>query len=250
MRLALLSDLHANSQALEACLAHAKNQDVAQYAFLGDLVGYGANPAEVLSRVMALAEAGALVLKGNHDSMAAHPPTDDQSVGANTTAWTHGQLTPAQLQFLKNLPMTLEMQDSLLVHASARDPERWIYVNSEESALSCLEAAFEQKQKSHVFVGHVHEQGLYYQGTGRGLLHFAPTPGAAVPVPSHRRWLATVGSVGQPRDGDTRAMYAIYDLAASKLVFHRVEYDFTAAANAIRAAGLPVRFAERLEVGR
>jgi diadenosine tetraphosphatase ApaH/serine/threonine PP2A family protein phosphatase len=99
-------------------------------------------------------------------------------------------------------------------------------------------------------VGHVHHQTLYYQGAGRGLMPFKPMPGVGVPVPRQRACVATVGSVGQPRDGDPRAMYAIYDMRAGRLTFHRVPYDHAAAAQAIRQAGLPEYFAHRLETGR
>jgi diadenosine tetraphosphatase ApaH/serine/threonine PP2A family protein phosphatase len=102
----------------------------------------------------------------------------------------------------------------------------------------------------HVLVGHVHHQTLYYQGAGRGLMPFKPTPGVAVPLPRSRACVATVGSVGQPRDGDPRAMYALYDMSAGRLTFHRVPYDHAAAAQAIRQAGLPEHFAHRLETGR
>jgi diadenosine tetraphosphatase ApaH/serine/threonine PP2A family protein phosphatase len=101
-----------------------------------------------------------------------------------------------------------------------------------------------------VFGGHVHEQSLYYRGSAAGLMKFSPQPGVAVPVPSHRQWLATVGSVGQPRDGKPEAMYALIDTERWQLSFHRVPYDHFAAAWAIRAAGLPAQFADRLEKGR
>ena len=101
-----------------------------------------------------------------------------------------------------------------------------------------------------MYVGHVHRQVLYYQGAGRQLMAFDPTPGVPVPLPRHRAWVASVGSVGQPRDGDPRAMYALIDTQAAQLVFHRVRYDHVAAAQAIRRAGLPEFFAQRLEVGR
>jgi diadenosine tetraphosphatase ApaH/serine/threonine PP2A family protein phosphatase len=100
-----------------------------------------------------------------------------------------------------------------------------------------------------VFGGHVHQQTLYYRGAGRALMRFEPTPGVALPLPRHRLWLATIGSVGQPRDGDPRAMYAIFDTDLAQLSFHRVAYDHPAAAAAIRRAGLPEFFAERLGAG-
>ena len=101
-----------------------------------------------------------------------------------------------------------------------------------------------------VFGGHVHEQRLFYVGAVGKLMPFDPAPGVAVPVPSHREWLATVGSVGQPRDGDPRAMYAIYDSGEQRLTFVRVPYDHAAAAAAIVRAGLPSHNAERLARGR
>jgi len=93
-------------------------------------------------------------------------------------------------------------------------------------------------------------QTLYYRGAGDGLMAFTPQPGVAVPVPKHRQWLGTVGSVGQPRDGNTHAMYCLFDTERAQLTFHRVPYDHYAAANAIRRTGLPEFFAERLEAGR
>lgn len=255
MRLALLSDLHANRQALEACLDHARTQGVDRYAFLGDLVGYGADPVGVVDQVMALQAQGALVLQGNHDAMAVMPPRGDVSVGASTAAWTHQQLSAVQRDFLAQLPMTATVEQVLLAHASADKPEAWRYVESERAAMACLEAArarglVDGHALNQVMVGHVHHQTLYYQGAGRGLMPFKPTPGVGVPLPRSRACVATVGSVGQPRDGDPRAMYAIYDMAAARLSFHRVPYDHAAAAQAIRQAGLSEYFAHRLETGR
>jgi len=102
----------------------------------------------------------------------------------------------------------------------------------------------------YVFGGHVHQQTLYYKGSGRGLMAFKPTAGVPIPTPSHRQWIATVGSVGQPRDGRTDAMYALFDDVAQQLTFHRVPYDVPSAAGAIRATPLPPFFADRLEQGR
>ena len=255
MRLALLSDIHGNLQALEACLAHARAQKAQRFAFLGDMVGYGAQPAEVVHRIMLLTEEGAIVLKGNHDAMAAAPPVSDASMGASSAMWTHDRLSVLQRDFLAGLPLTARRDHLLLVHASAEQPEVWRYVDSERAAKACLDAADGQagdhgQQALHVLVGHVHHQTLYYQGAGRGLMPFKPVPGVGIPLPRSRACVATVGSVGQPRDGDPRAMYAIYDLQMNRLTFHRVPYDHAAAAQAIRQAGLPEYFAHRLETGR
>ena len=119
----------------------------------------------------------------------------------------------------------------------------------QRAATASLDAAADFPGVRYVFGGHVHEQSLYYRGSTASLMKFKPQPGVAVPVPSHRQWLATVGSVGQPRDGKPEAMYALIDTERWQLTFLRVAYDYAAAAWAIRAAGLPNFFADRLEKG-
>ena len=251
MKWALLSDIHANIQALLACEAHARRQGVERLAVLGDLVGYGGDPLPVVERVMQWHADGACVLQGNHDAMAVTPPQAEGSLGAVTAAWTYQQLPPHCRRFLAQLPLTQRFGHMLLVHASAHQPAEWRYVDNERSAQQCLDAACaEGDATTHVFVGHVHEQTLFYQGTGRQLMPFAPTPGVPVPLPKHRAWVASIGAVGQPRDGDTRAMYAVYDDVLGRITFHRVPYDHSAASAAIRKAGLPEFFASRLEEGR
>ncbi len=249
MRLALLSDIHGNLQALDACLAHARAQKTQRFAFLGDMVGYGAQPAEVLERIMLLTEEGAVVLKGNHDDMAVNPPAVPKTIGDSTAGWTHRQLNDSQREWIAALPLTHHMDTILLVHASVDAPELWRYVYDERSASESLNAASAFPDVRYVFGGHVHLQTLYYRGTD-GLMKFTPQSGVAVPVPKHRQWLSTVGSVGQPRDGKTQAMYALLDTERQQLTYHRVPYDHYAAATAIRRAGLPEFFAQRLEEGR
>ncbi len=252
MKLALLSDIHANLQAFDACLADARARGATQIALLGDLVGYGADPVAVMHRVMTLADAGAWVLKGNHDELACHPPDHPSAnaLGEITAGWTHAQLSLEHREFLDALPLTHQDGSTLLVHASVDSPERWHYVKDERDAAQSLAAAAQMDASvRYVFGGHVHRQTLYYQGSGRGLMQFLPTPNAAIPVPAHRSWLATIGSVGQPRDGRTEAAYAMFDRDAARLTFVRVPYDFHAAASAIRAAGLPAFFADRLSRG-
>lgn len=250
MRLALMSDIHGNIQALDACLQHARAHQAQRFAFLGDMVGYGADPAAVVERIRLLTEEGATVLKGNHDDMAVHPPAEVKNQGGSTAAWTHDQLNPEQRAWLDALPLTAQLDKIMLVHASLDGPELWRYVYDERAASASLDAAAAWPAVRYVFGGHVHEQSLYYRGANAGLMKFTPQPGVAVPVPAHRQWLATVGSVGQPRDGKPEAMYALMDTERAQLSFHRVAYDHAAAAWAIRAAGLPSFFADRLERGR
>jgi diadenosine tetraphosphatase ApaH/serine/threonine PP2A family protein phosphatase len=250
MKLALLSDIHANIQAFEACLAHARAHGADQFALLGDLVGYGADPVAVVEQARALAAQGALLVKGNHDALAVRPPAVVQTVGDSTAGWTHAQLNASQLDFLDQLPLTLQHEAMLLVHASADGPTSWRYVTDERAAGSSMDAASLMPEVRYVFGGHVHMQTLYYRGAGASLMKFVPTPGVALPVPRHRHWLATIGSVGQPRDRNPQAMYALFDLQKLQLTFQRVAYDHHSAAVAIRQAALPDYFADRLELGR
>jgi predicted phosphodiesterase len=119
MKLALLSDIHANLQAFDACLAHAQAVGAQRYALLGDLVGYGADPVAVVQRVIQMAGEGAIVLKGNHDEMAVMPDGANKTLGGSTADWTHAQLDAAQRAYLDALPLTHREDTTLLVHASA-----------------------------------------------------------------------------------------------------------------------------------
>ena len=253
MKLALLSDLHANRHALQACLAHARQAGAERFAVLGDIVGYGAHPAEVVDAVMQLAEQGAWVLRGNHDHYAVAPPATVVNEGERGARWTHEQLSEGQRKFLAGLPLLHFQRDAglLLVHASAEAPERWRYVDNPHVAAQSLDGATAlDAAVRHVFGGHVHQQTLYFRSPVGKLMPFVPTAGVPVPVPPHRHWLATVGSVGQPRDGNPRAMYALFDTERHLLVFHRVAYDHAAASEAIRRTDLPAVYADRLLVGR
>ena len=178
------------------------------------------------------------------------PPAVVQTVGDSTAAWTHAQLSAAQRDFLDQLPLTLQHSTMLLVHASADGPALWRYVDDVRAASASMDAASAMPEVRYVFGGHVHQQTLFYRGAGTSLMKFIPTPGIALPLPRHRHWLATVGSVGQPRDRNPQAMYALFDTEKLQLTFHRVPYDHHAAAVAIRQAALPAIFADRLELGR
>lgn len=250
MKLALLSDLHANLPALDACLAHARQQGATQIAILGDLVGYGPHPADVVERCRELQQEGATVLRGNHDTFPLNPVLTGSTWADMTSAWTRNHLDELAREWLAQLPLTAQIDSVFLVHATAEAPEKWHYVLDERLASRSLDAATKNPAVRYVFGGHVHEQSLFYRGTGRQLMRFVPRPGVAIPVGPHRYWLATVGSCGQPRDGDTRANYALLDLDAHQLSFHRVTYDHLSVAREIRSVGLPDVLATRLESGR
>ena len=253
MRLALLSDIHGNVQALDACLAHARAQGATQFAFLGDLVGYGAQPDAVLERIIVLQQGGAIVVKGNHDAMAVQPPPTARTPGEQTAQWTHDRLSVEQRAWLDALPLIHLFDSLLLVHASPHEPDRWHYLydaRQASAAWAAIAGTAELSGARFAFVGHVHAQSLFYTGADHLLAKFLPVAGVPIPVTAERRWLATVGSVGQPRDGRPDANYALLDTDQWQLCFHRVAYDFYAAAQAIRAAGLPEFLAARLEHGR
>ena len=245
MKLAILSDTHANLEALRACLAHAQQQGAQRHAFLGDLVGYGADPHAVLDIVSAHAARGAIVVRGNHDDAALGGLCADMNFVAREAAiWTRQRLTTAERDFLAALPYAVEQENRLFVHASADVPTAWEYVVSTAAATRSLAAT----GAGIVFVGHVHHAMLYFS-TREGCAAFVPQPGAPITLSPGRRWLAIAGAVGQPRDGNPAAAYLMLDVAQNLLTHFRVPYDWTRAAAKIRAAGLPESLARRLETG-
>lgn len=247
MKLALITDVHANREAFEAVLDHAVQDGCERVMLLGDFVGYGADPAWVVQRVRELVAGGAIAIKGNHDEAAVRGPAESMVPEArDAVAWTRSQLDPEQLAFLDQLPLRHEEQGMLFVHANAHAPSRWEYLLSNTDALRSLRAT----QCGYTFCGHVHEPCLYFQARGEHCSAFVPSPGVPVPVGEHRRWVILPGSAGQPRDGNPAACYASFDLTHRILRFERVPYDHELAATKILAAGLPEMLAHRLSHGR
>ncbi len=246
MKLALFADIHSNLEALTACLAHAQTQGANRHAFLGDLVGYGADPVAVLDLIASYRAQGAIVVLGNHDAAALGRAMDPLNANAQAAIdWTQAQMREPQRSFLESLPLTVREDDILFVHASAVAPEQWDYITSPVQAEQSLRAG----KANYIFCGHVHEQVLYYTGASGRPMPFYPVSGTPIPVGHHRQWLAIVGSAGQPRDGNNEACYALADLTRARITFFRVAYDYLTAASKIRAAGLPERIALRLEHG-
>jgi predicted phosphodiesterase len=247
MRVALIADVHANLEALIACLAHAEAQGVEHWAFIGDVVGYGADPQAVVDIIMAYAATGAIVVQGNHDAAAVGVTTEHMNeLAESAIQWTRSRLKPEQREFLSNLPLTVRDGNILFVHASAAAPNRWIYVTDSLRAAHSIAAA----AANYVFSGHVHVPMLYYQGTDARPQPFRPVAGMPIPVPRYRRWLAIVGSCGQPRDGNPETGYAMFDRERAELTYFRLPYDHFLTASKIRQAGLPDRLAAQIEQGR
>jgi len=246
MKLAILSDIHANREALTACLAHAQRQGCDEFVFLGDLVGYGADPHACLDIVRWHAENGAIVVRGNHDDAALGGLCEDMNFDAReATYWTRQQLSADERDFLDHLPYAAEQPGRLFVHASAAEPTKWAYIASQKAAERCLAAT----HAGSVFVGHVHHPSLFFSVRNQ-VMAFMPQPGVPVSMTQGRRWLVIAGSVGQPRDGNPAAAYLTFDVLRNQATFYRVPYDWMSAAAKIRAAGLPDVLATRLEHGQ
>lgn len=247
MKLALLTDLHANREALQACLAQARAAGAQRYAFLGDLVGYGADPAWVVDVVREHVAQGAIVVLGNHDSAAVNGPRPSMDPEAAAAVnWTRSQLDASQIEFLAKLPLRATLPDSLFVHANAWAPQEWEYVRSRADAVRSLQAT----DALYTFCGHMHDPRMYHISSTAKVLDFEPVAGVRIPLLPTRRWLVVPGSVGQPRDGNPAAAWAMFDTEARDIVFHRVPYDHEAAAAKVVAAGLPAGLAQRLRSGR
>lgn len=245
MRIALLSDIHANTQALTACLRHAGERGAERFAFLGDFVGYGADPGGVIDIVMRHAAGGAVALKGNHDQAVEKSAGYFNEAALAAIEWARKKLTDEQKRFLASLPLVARDGPVCYVHASAASPERWDYIDSPSAAKRCADAA----KSSYTFCGHVHDQLLYFENTSGRMSAFRPTSGTSIPVRGHRRWVAIVGSVGQPRDRNPAAAYTLFDRGREQLTFYRVPYDAIGAADRIRKCGLPESLACRVELG-
>lgn len=246
MLTALLTDVHANLEALSACLDHARRRGAERFAFLGDLVGYGADPAPVVDIIKGLVERGAIAVLGNHDQAVAQPARRVMNADAQKVVeWTRAHLDAGQLAFLAALPLTAEEGAHLYVHANAWDPGRWEYVHGRYDAGQSLRATHCRL----TFCGHVHVPALYNMTEGGRVMDFKPVPGTGIPMAQRRRWLVIPGAVGQPRDGIPAACYAVFESKPAVVTFFRVPYDSESAARKVREAGLPEGLGVRLEVG-
>jgi len=255
MRLAILSDIHANLPALEAVLADVEDAGVGELWCLGDVVGYGAQPDECTSLV---AERCRVCLVGNHD-LAVLGELDISSfspAAAAAVRWTQQEAKPETLDFLRGLEPADEGRDVALYHASPRDPV-WEYVLWPDQAAECI--AIQAARVS--LIGHLHVALFFVMGEDRrprsaqSLELDEAARGAQAGAGtrldlSEGRWLVNPGSVGQPRDGDPRAAWLELDTDAWEATYHRVEYEIDRAASAIEATDLPEHLARRLYVGQ
>ena len=245
MLIALLADIHGNREALTACLADAGRAGAERYVFLGDLIGYGADPVWVVDRVAEMVEAGAVAVLGNHDAAALSPSDSMNAAAAAAIAWTRTRLDAAHCAFLARLPLAVADGERLYVHASASAPETWIYVMSAREAFQSFRATHQRL----TFCGHTHHPALFNESARTLPQHHVPADGNPIPLLGQRRWLAVLGAVGQPRDGNPAACYGLFDSGKNRLTYVRVPYDVELAARKICKAGLPEFLAERLSLG-
>lgn len=248
MRIAILSDVHGNLEALEAVLADAQARGYDRLLCLGDIVGYGSDPEACIGRIREVvwhSDGVDAVVKGNHDAATANGIDDDFNPAAREAVrWTREHLSDETLAWLKGLPMTLESSGLFLVHASPHKPEEWIYVTTYDEALDAF-LAFPQKA---AFIGHSHVP--FHVLTDTAYTRIEKDDREKLQMMSGFRYLINVGSVGQPRDGDPRACYEMLDLEEEILERIRVPYPVEIAAEKIRRAGLPLFLADRLSKGR
>ena len=241
MRVGLLSDIHANLTALEAVLAALDSGGRPDALWVtGDTVGYGPDPSDVLAL---LRERGAVLVQGNHDrGVATGEGLEWFHARAATAARLHADwLSAEERDRLAALPLTLRVEGFTLCHGSLRDP-LWEYVTVASIAASSMALA----ETPHTCNGHTHVPALFLEEAGGARL-VRPVAGRSMPLAG--RTMLNPGSVGQPRDGDARAAFAVLDTVAAVATVERVSYDVARTQERIRARGLPEVFAERLSRG-
>jgi diadenosine tetraphosphatase ApaH/serine/threonine PP2A family protein phosphatase len=240
MKLGIVSDIHGNREALEAVLADVTAQGVESLACLGDFVGYGASPNECIGLLRPRVEVAVL---GNHDvaALGRLKLGGFQSDAATTARWTMEQLEPGARTWLEALPYDAQWHGVRLVHATPSEPEEWHYVLS----IADAELEFGTFRERIGFIGHSHVPGVFETDGAQ----YTYTRAQAVTLRAGRRYLVNIGSVGQPRDGDPRAAWMLFDDERDTLEHRRVNYDIAASAQRILAAGLPPFLAERLKWG-
>jgi predicted phosphodiesterase len=243
----ILSDIHGNLTALDAALAAAKGK-WDKSVCLGDIVGYGPDPNEVIDRVR---EISAVTIRGNHDKAGSGLANaeDFNPVARNAALWTREQLRPELREYLEKLPTgPLAVDGFTIVHGASRDEDEYVFAPAQalDSLLEALSPV--------TFFGHTHLQGGFTMRDDKvGVLHFKPAGEnqfAPLAIEEGTTYLLNPGSIGQPRDGDTRAAFAIADLQNKVVEFWRIPYDIEAVQKRMAEAKLPEPLILRLSFGR
>lgn len=240
MRYAILSDIHANLEALEAVLADAHAQSCSEFVCLGDVVGYNANPSECVARIQKL---NCPVVKGNHDEQASIAMTTEafNELAEEAIDWTRQHLSAEDKAWLTDLRLTRQVGDFTIVHATLDTPGQWGYVFNDLDAL----ASFTFQHTPLCLFGHTHWPTAFVRDDSVRRI-----PTGQILLATGKKYFINPGSIGQPRDRDWRAAYCIYDTERQMVEQRRVKYDLETAQRKIRKAGLPERLADRLAWGR
>lgn len=245
MKLAIFSDIHSNLEALEACRERALEEGAKGFVCLGDVTGYGADPAATVELLMSFDNL--IAVRGNHEQALFTEFSEGVKDSLRKTIeWTRNQLSEEQLRFLDSFPYLLEEHGVTFVHASADHPGKWEYLGHGDTVEHCMDAA----NTNVTFIGHVHIPHVYYETDSGEVRELKPGEDVSIPLISNRRYVINVGSVGQPRDGDSAACFVMYDDKKRKVAFHRVVYNHIETARKILAANLNPSFAERLSFAK
>jgi diadenosine tetraphosphatase ApaH/serine/threonine PP2A family protein phosphatase len=240
---AVISDIHSNFEALSAVLEDLRSQEVSEIVCLGDIVGYASG---VKACLRAVQELNCPVVMGNHDEAACrpHPPEDLNDTARAGVMFSASCLKAKDRLWLSSLPRTLEIDGVLFTHASLESPFAWNYILTPFDALRHF-----VHQTTHLsFCGHTHSPAMWFASGGSHVNERAGHGEMAIPL--NGKVLVNVGSVGQPRDGDSRACYVIYRPDLGSVEFRRVAYDIKKTKKKILRAGLPRFTAQRLSLGR
>ncbi|MGA2543422.1 MAG: metallophosphoesterase family protein [Verrucomicrobiota bacterium] len=240
MKYAIIADIHANLEAFQVVLQDIEKQKCTHVACLGDVVGYNANPKECLDTVRAM---NIPCVKGNHDEFCSSdtPMEGFSPHAAEAGNWTRGKLTEDDRKWLRELKFLRLVSNFTIVHATLDAPQRWGYVFDKLAAA----ASFTYQNTPVCFFGHTHVPVAFIRDSvvrGDSYSKFRVQPG--------RKYFINVGAVGQPRDGNPKAAYVIYDMDEGSIELRRLEYDIASAQKKILEAGLPARLAERLAMGK
>jgi diadenosine tetraphosphatase ApaH/serine/threonine PP2A family protein phosphatase len=240
MRFAILSDIHANLEALEAVLADARAQACTHFVCLGDVVGYNANPSECVKLIQ---ELECPVVKGNHDEQASIVASTEgfNELAEEAIGWTRENLSADDKAWLADLRLTRQVRDFTIVHATLDSPGQWGYVFNDLDAI----ASFTYQHTALCFFGHTHWPTAFVRDD-----NVRRIPVGQIVLSAGKKYFINAGSVGQPRDRDWRAAYCIFHTDRQVVEQRRVKYDLETAQKKIRAAGLPDRLADRLAMGR
>jgi len=242
MRYALISDIHGNLEALEAVIAELSRQRIDEYLCIGDVVGYGADPSRCIDIVRSL-KPGALIA-GNHEwGVAGFLGLDYFSEYARAAVvWTKKILNPSEIEYLKSFKLVYEGDGFVLVHGGLAQPGKFPYIMDSDDALQAMRLM----KKPLLFVGHTHAAEIYYSDQENASETIEPH----VLIENGKFYVVNIGSVGQPRDRDPRASFALYDSDKRTVEIRRVAYDVEKAKAKILKTGLPETLALRLSEGR